>query len=585
VHLFDGAGYERPGVSHLVNILFYLAVVLLLYRILRRLLRDYSMWFPFIIAMLFIAHPVHTEVVASLKNRDELLSMLFSLWTLHLLIRYADTNKVKFLVIGLLLYIVAFLAKPTALAWWFIYPLTLYFFTSMHWKKIIVVFALLTLMIMFGGLMPFWFLDRVRDFSMVDNPLYFEDNIWVIIGTGLMSVGYYVKLLVFPHPLLYYYGYDMIPIVNLGNIWVMLTLVFHLGLLGIAIWKFKEKSILSYGILFYLVTIPMYANIYRPVPGIIGERFLLVPSVAFVIILAWLIFKLFKAVPEEKIIKPGRILAVAIFTAIILIPYSYKVVDRNKDWYSQLSLYEADMDYLENSVKAHDLMGTTLMRKIEIELSKPVNVAKFIMPDIRKAIGHFNRATEIYPAHASSWKNLGMIYNHPRIGEHLAAEGDTAQFLHFKRSAIKNFKRSLEFEPGDGKALFNLGYTYENVGEMDSAVYFYRECINSNPQIVNPRSRLANLMFMQGRMDEALELNKQIIRIDPNEALPYVNFGNYYMIIGDTTKAVANFEEAALRNARPEVFAFLSQYYREKGNSQKAREYSDRYNMAIQQLQ
>ena len=114
VHLFDGPGYERPGVSHLINILLYLTVVLLLYRILRRILRGYSIWFPFIVILLFTAHPVHTEVVASLKNRDELLSMMFSLLTLHLLIKYADTSKVKFLVIGLLLYVVAFLAKPTA---------------------------------------------------------------------------------------------------------------------------------------------------------------------------------------------------------------------------------------------------------------------------------------------------------------------------------------------------------------------------------------------------------------------------------------------------------------------------------------
>jgi len=377
----------------------------------------------------------------------------------------------------------------------------------------------------------------------------------------------------------------MIPITNLGNIWVILILILHLGMLAIAIWQFKKKNVIAYGLLFYLLTIAMYANIYRPVPGIIGERFLLVPSIAFVIIVAWLIFKLFKAVPESAVNKGGRILFVAIFSGLLLIPYTLKVLDRNKDWNTELSLYNADIEYLDNSVKAHDLLGTNIIRRIERELSKQVNVTKFIMPEIRKAIGHFTRATEIYPGHASSWRNLGMIYNHPRIGEHLAAKGDTAEYLRFKRSAISSFKRSLKYDPGDGKSLFNLGYTYENVGEMDSAVYYYQECITYNPQIVNPRSRLANLMFMQGRTNDALELNKQIIYIDPNEALPYVNFGNYYMMAGDTLNAIANFEEAAMRNAQPEVFAFLAQYFIDSGNSMKAREYSDKYNQAIQQLQ
>ncbi len=572
----------RPGVAHLINVLFYLAVVLLLYRVMQRMFRGYSIWFPFVIILLFIAHPVHTEVVASLKNRDELLSMLFSLLTLQMLLKYHDKSKVIYLVVGLLMYVLAFLSKPTALAWWFVFPLTLYFFTDMKLKKIGVIFSLITLMIVIGGLLPFWFLDRVREVSMVDNPLYFEDNIWYILGTGMYSLGYYVKLLVVPHPLLYYYGYDMIPVVNLGNLWVILSIVLYAGILGIAIWKAREKNVVSYALFFFLVTIAMFANIYRPVPGIIGERFLLVPSVAYAMILAWLIFKLFKAVPESVANKEVRILFVMLFTGLILIPYSYKTVNRNKAWFTDLSLYNADMVHLDNSVKAHDLMGTTLMRKIETELSKQVNVAKFIMPDINKALGHFKRATEIYPGHASSWKNMGMIYNHPRIAEHLVASGDTAKFMNFKKNAISSFKRSLSLEPGDGKALFNLGYTYESVGEMDSAVYYYEECIRYNPQIINPRSRLANLKFMMGRMNEAKELNEEIMYIDPEEALPYINYGNYYMMAGDTVKAVKAFEDAAKRNARPEVFAFLSEYYSNIGDGQKARYYKNKYTQAVQ---
>lgn len=572
-----------PGVAHMINVLLYLAVVLVLYRLLQRLFRGYSIWFPFVIILLFIAHPVHTEVVASLKNRDELLSMLFSLLTLQMLLKYHDKSKVIYLVSALLLYVLAFLSKPTALAFWFVFPLTLYFFTNMRWKKIGFIFGLLTLMVILGGSMPFWFLDRVRDVSMVDNPLYFEDNIWYILGTGMYSLGYYIKLLVIPHPLLYYYGYDMIPVVNLGNMWVILSIILYLGILGVAIWKAREKHVISYALFFFLLTIAMFANIYRPVPGIIGERFLLIPSVAFAIILAWLIFKLFKAVPESAINKGNRILFVMVFTGLILIPYSYKTVKRNVAWYTDISLYKADMKHLENSVKAHDLMGTTLMQKIEVDLTKQVNVAKFLMPEIQKALRHFKRATEIYPEHMSSWTNMGMIYNHPRIGEYIVARGDTAEYIRYKRSAVSCFRKSLEIEPEDGKALFNLGLTYEGVGELDSAIYFYERCISFNPYIVNPRSRLANLKFMQGNLDEAIDLNEEIMNIDPDESLPYINFGNYYMLMGDTIKAVSAYEEAAMRNSRPEVFALLSQYYQNQGDLTKANYYRDKHRGAKRQ--
>jgi len=570
----------RPGIGHFINILFYLAVVLLLYRILQRIFRGYNIWFPFVITLLFMAHPVHTEVVASLKNRDELISMLLSLLTLLLLLKYSDRGRTRHLLLGLFLYVLAFLSKPTALAFWLVFPLTLYFFTGMKIRRILLITGLITLMIVIGGMMPFWFLDRVRDVSMVDNPLYFEDNFWNILGTGMYSLLYYLRLLAVPHPLLYYYGYDMIPVVNLANPWVVLSILLHLALLGIAILKFREKHVISYAILFYLLTIAMYSNIVQPVPGIIGERFLLVPSIAFAMALAWVLFMIFKAVPTSTSIRASRIFFVTVFTVLILIPYTWKTIDRNRDWASEISLFRADEKHLDRSVKAHDLMGTIIMRNVERELAKQVNVAKFLMPQIRQSIGHFESAVEIWPGHASSWKNLGMIYNNPRIAEHFLASGDTLEYLHFKKKAVSSFKQALVLEPGDGKALFNLGFTYENTGRMDSAMFYYEKCIRHNPGIINPRSRLADLKFMMGDVQEAIRLNREIIRIDPMEALPYVSFGNYYMIMGDTLKAIESYEEAAKRNTRPEVFAFLAEYYSGEGNEEKARYYRNLYNQA-----
>jgi len=282
----------NPRAGHMINILLYLTLVLILYQLLRRFFKEYSIWFVFAIILLFIAHPVHTEVVASLKNRDELLSMIFSLLTLRMLIKYHDKKKIAYLIAGLFIYVLAFLSKPTALAFWFVFPLCFYFFTDMKPRKIFTITGLITLMIIIGGMVPFWFLDRSREFSMIENPLYFENNIWYILGTGMYSLGYYVKILLIPHPLLYYYGYDVIPVVNLGNIWVLLSIFGYAGILGVAIWKFREKHVISFAIIFYLLTIAMFSNIIRPAPGIVAERFLLAPSLGFVIVLAWLIFKL-----------------------------------------------------------------------------------------------------------------------------------------------------------------------------------------------------------------------------------------------------------------------------------------------------
>ena len=69
-------GYA-PGFSHFINVLLFALSSLLLFLILRKLFNAYHYLFPLIVTTIFIAHPIHTEVVASLKNRDEFL-VLFS---------------------------------------------------------------------------------------------------------------------------------------------------------------------------------------------------------------------------------------------------------------------------------------------------------------------------------------------------------------------------------------------------------------------------------------------------------------------------------------------------------------------------
>ena len=50
----------------------------------------------------------------------------------------------------------------------------------------------------------------------------------------------------------------------------------------------------------------------------------------------------------------------------------------------------------------------------------------------------------------------------------------------------------------------------------------------------------------------------------------------------DIQFAVESYEEAAKRNPRPEVYAFLSQYYSDNGNANKAQFYRQKYTEATQ---
>ena len=69
----------NPHAYHLINVLFYALSCLLLFLVLCKLFQDQNLLFPFICALLYAAHPIHTEVVNNIKSLDEILCLLFGL--------------------------------------------------------------------------------------------------------------------------------------------------------------------------------------------------------------------------------------------------------------------------------------------------------------------------------------------------------------------------------------------------------------------------------------------------------------------------------------------------------------------------
>ena len=65
---------DSPQWGHFINILLYALICIALFYFLRKLLyNQLSDYFLLAALALYVTHPIHSEVVASLKNRDELL--------------------------------------------------------------------------------------------------------------------------------------------------------------------------------------------------------------------------------------------------------------------------------------------------------------------------------------------------------------------------------------------------------------------------------------------------------------------------------------------------------------------------------
>jgi len=292
----------NPYISHFINLLLYAISILVLYRLLRRIFNNYSIWFPFLITLLFMAHPSHTEAVASLKNRDIILNFLFSTLATLQFIKWVDLRKNFHLILGFIYFTLALLSKETAIAQLAVFPLVLYFFTDIKPKKLI---GLITISLVFIAcllvlrniILP----ETHRLLKLWENPLVLND-FSTRVSTGMYIIGHYLKLLLIPFPLLFYYGYNTIPIVSFSNPWVLFSTVLVITMLTYSIYTIKRKELISFVILLFFIDISMYTNIVALVPGIVADRFIYFATLPFSIFIIWLLFKIFNINLKSNVI-------------------------------------------------------------------------------------------------------------------------------------------------------------------------------------------------------------------------------------------------------------------------------------------
>ncbi|MES2621102.1 MAG: hypothetical protein V4615_09630, partial [Bacteroidota bacterium] len=132
---------EHAHVSHFINVLLYGLLCMLLFIVLKDLLHQYNILLPLIITLLFAAHPIHTEVVASIKNRDEILSLIFGLISLRFAILYAEQKRVFQLLLIPVFFLLGILSKSTIITFALLVPLTLILLTEINFKHVLLISA------------------------------------------------------------------------------------------------------------------------------------------------------------------------------------------------------------------------------------------------------------------------------------------------------------------------------------------------------------------------------------------------------------------------------------------------------------
>jgi protein O-mannosyl-transferase len=392
---------DNTFIRHFINILLYGLCGLLIFRIFSILVPDNAnrIWLlgiPFLATAFYIFHPVHSEVVANIKGRDEIMTAIGALGSLYFVLRFLPTQNKWWLVASGISMFLGLMSKENAITFLAVIPLTMYFFTNAKIKDYI--WAILPSLVMSviyiiirTNVIGYLFNSGIKITDLMNDP-FVEMNSGQRIATIIYTLGQYLRLLVFPHPLTHdYYPYH-IPIMNFAKLGTLISLAIYVGLAYAFFRLWKKKSIYAWSIGFFVITLSIVSNLFFPVGTFMNERFLFIPSIAFSLVTA--LFLIRNGFDSDKpFLKYGSIALII----ILLGGYAFKTYDRIPAWKDSLSLNGQAAMVSDNSARANCFMATALF---EMGRDTADIVAKEQI--FKEAEYYAKRALQIYPTYIAA---------------------------------------------------------------------------------------------------------------------------------------------------------------------------------------
>lgn len=481
----------NPSVNHFFNVLYYTILCFLLYFLLSQYIFHHKhKLLSFMITTLFLIHPIHTEVVSNIKSRDEIFSMLFFVVSIVLLFKYNRTGKIFILVISALMYLSSLFSKENAIVFIVLIPLFLYFFQHYRLKEILVVLIpYLIVLIIFLFARSLVIEERGTEITYVNNAILMYEGFFERYAMVFYILLLYLKLLIFPYPLIWDYSYGHFYLDNMVIALAVVSVIIHLALFIFAIWNFKKKNIYSFLILLYLVSLSVVSNVFIFIGSTMSERFLFFPSLAFCILIVYLAGNLFNlnfgsAKPKFR---PSAI-AVLLILFVGLSVYSYS---ESCQWKNDRSLILSDYNKTR-SFRARMAYIESLYKQ-----AKEMRDNRKVMD---RARSEMSRVLRDFPEEAEAWYMNGLISS---------AYGD-------KKNAIESYKKVLKRKEKHLAALNNLGTVYHNEGDYDSALKYYNAVLDIDSSYYMVYGNIGMIYHFLNQYDKAKEYYSIHLEYEPS---------------------------------------------------------------------
>ncbi|MFP4040157.1 MAG: tetratricopeptide repeat protein [Desulfosudaceae bacterium] len=551
-------GYDTFG-YHLINIIIHLINALLIFVITRYTLAlsgPGNILIPLLAALLWLAHPVHTQSVTYIVQRINSLSSLFYLLSLALYIRgrmwqrfstgYLQPTAlfVLCLVSGVLALFTKQIAATLPLMifayeWYFLQKLDrTWLKKQLPWIGLVILSVLLITAIYLGTSPVDKLLSsyETQDFTPAQRLL-----------TEPMVVVYYLSLLAWPHPGRLILDYDFPVATGLGTPPVSgLALLALAALVVLAIYAARRHRLLSFTVVWFLGTLVIESSVIGL--ALIFEHRTYLPSVFPAVAVAYL---------AGRAIKP-RPLAMGLLIAAIALG-GFWTRQRNQTWADQTLLWQDVVHKSPDKARPWLSCGKTLYESGQLE----------------ESLNYFKKAASLDPDYAEAYSNIGGVL----------------LSLKQPREAVSHLERALAIDPDLSQALINLGIAYKKIGKPDQALQSFQKNINLSG--VKNYLHLAffhigDIYMEQDNLEEAARYFKKAVRRLPSYQEARLNLGvvlqrqgqidpalkHYHQVVGQEKSTVQTLNGRATPPDNKKITAQalnnLGNAYIQKGRTEQA---------------
>ena len=521
-------GLEPTG-YHVVNVLLHLLNSLLLWRLLLRLAVP-GAW---VVAAVFVAHPLNVESVAWIIERKDVLSGLFYLTAVLVWLRFLDQPRAWRYTLALLLFVAGLLSKsivvtlPAGLLivqWWRAGRIT-----GKDLKRL-APFFLVALLITLADLYSYDPGRHNLDYSWPERVLIASRALW-----------FYVGKLVWPTDLSVIYPRWNI---SLGDPWGWLYLAAALVLAAV-LWFARHRigrGPLA-GVLFFVVTL-------SPVLGFVNhgymeysmaaDRFQYLAGIGVSAVLVG-------AAVHGACRLPGRLKMGATGLLVVLL-----ALLGTRTW-RQAGIYRENVIFFNHIISrnpearnAHRNLSIDLIRAGRLEEAlAAARIAVGKRPDFTEpyflrgeilvrlnrlddAKKNFRRVLEIDPRQAKKLNNFAeFCFEQKRY-----------------REALDLFRMVLEVDPDNATTHSNVGAILHSLGRIDEVEEHFLRALQIAPRHKEVLGNLAWLRFEQKRYREALDLFRALLEVDPGNATTHSDIGVTLHHLGQSEAALRSFKQA-----------------------------------------